>query len=171
MFSLIWAWINGWVNNREASDLRPHHTLYGTGRMAFWYRNHPQIQMSSKSSDNCKTSRSNKLATFIFSCNMFCLSPEWFRFCQDTWQVIQTKDRHVMHTYIPPSRWGHTQELGGEVQELQVLNTWRPRQDGHLFADDIYKLFSRMQKNELWLIFHWSLFLRVQLTISKHWFR
>ena len=22
MFSLIWAWINGWVNNREAGDLR-----------------------------------------------------------------------------------------------------------------------------------------------------
>ena len=26
MFSLICAWINGWVNNREAGDLRRHHT-------------------------------------------------------------------------------------------------------------------------------------------------
>ena len=25
MFSLIWAWINGWVNNREAGDLRRHY--------------------------------------------------------------------------------------------------------------------------------------------------
>ena len=25
MFSLICAWINGWVNNREAGDLRRHH--------------------------------------------------------------------------------------------------------------------------------------------------
>ena len=24
MFSLIWAWINGWVKNREAGDLRRH---------------------------------------------------------------------------------------------------------------------------------------------------
>ena len=24
MFSLIWAWINGWVNNRKAGDLRHH---------------------------------------------------------------------------------------------------------------------------------------------------
>ena len=24
MFSLIWVWINGWVNNREAGDLRRH---------------------------------------------------------------------------------------------------------------------------------------------------
>ena len=28
MFSLICAWINGWVNNREASDLRRHRAHY-----------------------------------------------------------------------------------------------------------------------------------------------
>ena len=28
MFSLIFAWINGWVNNREAYDLRRDHTHY-----------------------------------------------------------------------------------------------------------------------------------------------
>ena len=28
MFSLIWAWINGWVNNHEAGDLRHHCTHY-----------------------------------------------------------------------------------------------------------------------------------------------
>ena len=28
MFSLICTWINGWVNNREVSDLRRHHTHY-----------------------------------------------------------------------------------------------------------------------------------------------
>ena len=28
MFSLICAWINGWVNNREAGDLRHHRTHY-----------------------------------------------------------------------------------------------------------------------------------------------
>ena len=28
MFSLIWAWINGWVNNREAGDLRRHRGHY-----------------------------------------------------------------------------------------------------------------------------------------------
>ena len=28
MFSLICAWINGWVNNREADDLRRHHAQY-----------------------------------------------------------------------------------------------------------------------------------------------
>ena len=29
MFSFIWAWINGWVNNREAGDLRRHRAHYG----------------------------------------------------------------------------------------------------------------------------------------------
>ena len=28
MFSLIYAWINGWVNNREAGDLTRHRTRY-----------------------------------------------------------------------------------------------------------------------------------------------
>ena len=28
MYSLICAWINGWVNNREAGDLRRHHAHY-----------------------------------------------------------------------------------------------------------------------------------------------
>ena len=28
VFSLICAWINGWVNNREAGDLRCHHAYY-----------------------------------------------------------------------------------------------------------------------------------------------
>ena len=28
MFSLICAWINGWVNNREAGDLRRYHAHY-----------------------------------------------------------------------------------------------------------------------------------------------
>ena len=29
MFSLIWVWINGWVNNREAGDLRRYRAHYG----------------------------------------------------------------------------------------------------------------------------------------------
>ena len=35
MFSLICAWINGWVNNREAGDLRRHHTHYDVTVMLF----------------------------------------------------------------------------------------------------------------------------------------
>ena len=34
MFSLICAWINGWVNNREAGDLRCHRAHYDVSVMA-----------------------------------------------------------------------------------------------------------------------------------------
>ena len=33
VFSLICAWINGWVNNREAGDLRRHHAHYDVNVM------------------------------------------------------------------------------------------------------------------------------------------
>ena len=36
MFSLISAWINGWVNNREAGDLRRHHAYYGVTNVWMW---------------------------------------------------------------------------------------------------------------------------------------
>ena len=35
MFSLIWAWINGWVNNREAGDSRRHRGHYDVNVMWF----------------------------------------------------------------------------------------------------------------------------------------
>ena len=39
MFSLIYAWINGWVNNLEAGDLRCHHTFYSvTVMFCHWLR-------------------------------------------------------------------------------------------------------------------------------------
>ena len=37
MFYLICAWINGWVNNREAGDLRRHHAHYDV--IVMWFLN------------------------------------------------------------------------------------------------------------------------------------
>ena len=36
MFSLIYAWINDWVNNREAGDLRRQHGHYDVIVMCMW---------------------------------------------------------------------------------------------------------------------------------------
>ena len=36
MFSLICAWINAWVNNREAGDLRRHRAHYDVIVICFW---------------------------------------------------------------------------------------------------------------------------------------
>ena len=48
-----------------------------------------------------------------------------------------------------------------------LTNTLRLRQNGPHFADNIFNAFSF----ELWIKFHWNLFLWVQLTIIKHCFR
>ena len=37
MFSLIYAWINDWVNNREAGDLRRQHGHYDVIVMVITY--------------------------------------------------------------------------------------------------------------------------------------
>ena len=37
MFSLIYAWINSWVNNREAGDFRRHHAHYDVILMPYAY--------------------------------------------------------------------------------------------------------------------------------------
>ena len=47
IFSLISVWINGWVNNREAGDLRRYHAHYDVGvmvaqAMAWWTKPLPQ---------------------------------------------------------------------------------------------------------------------------------
>ena len=38
MFSLIWAWINAWVNNREDGDLRRHRVHYDVTVMSLYIR-------------------------------------------------------------------------------------------------------------------------------------
>ena len=44
MFSLICAWINSWVNNREAGNLRRHHAHYDVSVMAWTRRRLPRLR-------------------------------------------------------------------------------------------------------------------------------
>ena len=48
------------------------------------------------------------------------------------------------------------------------LNTWRLRQNGHHFPEDISNAFSWMKMHEFRVRLHWSLFPRAQLTIFQH---
>ena len=52
-----------------------------------------------------------------------------------------------------------------------VINTLRPRQNGRHFADDTSNSIFVNENVSISIEFHWSLFLRVQLTIFQHWFR
>ena len=56
------------------------------------------------------------------------------------------------------------------ITRPQRVSTLRLRQDRCRFVDNIFKQ-KWMKKYEFRLKFHWNIFLRVQLTISKHWFK
>ena len=47
MFSLICAWINGWVNNRETGDLRRHRTHYDVIVMVWYWWIYPSLSWES----------------------------------------------------------------------------------------------------------------------------
>ena len=51
LFYLIYSWINGWVNNREAGDLRRHRAHYGVIVMAPW-RIYALVNKAITGSDN-----------------------------------------------------------------------------------------------------------------------
>ena len=54
-FSLICAWINGWVNNREAGDLKCHHTHYDVTIIAFWLERNRHSPCFTKENQLCMT--------------------------------------------------------------------------------------------------------------------
>ena len=56
-------------------------------------------------------------------------------------------------------------------QAVTSVSILRPRQNGRHFAATFSNAFSSMKIYEFWLTIHWSLFLRVQLTMFQHWFR
>ena len=81
-----------------------------------------------------------------------------------------------------------TSKIKATILRGQWVSSLRPRKNGRHFADDIFKCIflneniwipikismkfvSWMKMLEFWLHFHWSLLLRVQLTIFHHWFR
>ena len=53
----------------------------------------------------------------------------------------------------------------------RILTHWGRDKMDAISQTTFSSAFSWMKIFEFWLIFHWSLFLRVQLTIFQHWFR
>ena len=52
-----------------------------------------------------------------------------------------------------------------------AINSSHSGQNGRHFADDIFKCIFLTENVCILIAFHWSFLLRVQLTISEHWFR
>ena len=60
---------------------------------------------------------------------------------------------------------------GVKIKWCNAVNTLRLRQNAAISQRTLSIAFSWMKMLEFRLNFHWSLFLRVQLTIFQHWFR
>ena len=75
----------------------------------------------------------------------------------------------VAQIYQNPVQLKSLQLWIGPWCNIEIFNTMRPRQNRWHFA--FPSAFSWMKMFEYRLKFHWSLFLRVQLTIFQHWFR
>ena len=54
---------------------------------------------------------------------------------------------------------------------IRILTQWGRDKMAVISQTTLLNAFSWMKMLEFWLTFHWSLFLRVQLTIFQHWFR
>ena len=113
MFSLICAWINGWVNNGEVGELRRHHTHYNftvmwqrLAEIGAWINNHNHntiwnifIQQCHNMKDGCpsadeltlmdmdKTTKPRKVRTVWIFLRMYytCTSKGTFRNAQLTY--------------------------------------------------------------------------------------
>ena len=57
------------------------------------------------------------------------------------------------------------------IGEIMMLTYWGRDKMAAIFQMTFSNAFPWMKVYEFWLRFHWSLFLRVQLTIFLHWFR
>ena len=55
--------------------------------------------------------------------------------------------------------------------EFDCLKQLRPGQDSNHFPDNVLKCNFLNENAWIFLWFHWSLFLRIQLTIFQHWLR
>ena len=54
---------------------------------------------------------------------------------------------------------------------INTITHWGRDKIAAILKSTFWNTFSWMKIYEFWLVFHWSLFPRVQLTIFQHWFR
>ena len=88
MFSLICVWINRWVNNSEAGDLRRHLDHYDVSVMK-------KSQMRS-----CKTILKSAIATYHHP---------WY-FCQDSYHLMAENNIYLMSVMSSLSAWWRPSE-------------------------------------------------------------
>ena len=83
-FSLIYAWINGWVNNREAGDLRRHRPHYDVSVMPCDFISHLGWYLISKIIYQVTNLRNSSWKSYVELCRELC----------DCWIAHKAKFQH-----------------------------------------------------------------------------
>ena len=109
-------------------------------------------------------------------CIWICCLPKWQPFCPG-WDELKCKmcETHTFGCSEPPVYTKGMYVITVLILILLLLDVMLT----HLPLDKMAAIlltifsdaFSWMKSFEFWLKVHWSLFLRVQLTITRHWFR
>ena len=151
MFSLICVWINGWVNNREAGDLRRYRVHYDV------------IVMFSLNVKKCQdmrnlSKRRVNTATITARYDNSWDNGDNSHPCRKT-ETGSDLDIQVYATYCD-TIWRHT-----------TFNLLKPEQKWPTFPNDISNAFSSIKCIIIGFEYKWSLFLCTQSTLWHHWFR
>ena len=99
--------------------------------------------------------------------------------------ISNTTSHTLLHTFVfpwddeLPSKWisrcqssKYTSDKNRSIStNIRNVNTLRPRQNGRHFADDIFKCTFLNENARISIKISLNFFLRVQLTVSHHWFR
>ena len=124
----------------------------------------------------------------VMACRLFCAKPlpePMMAYCQlDSWEKISEiwigiisislKKMHLkmssakMAAILSKGRWVNLISCKYSILCNRRVN---PLPTGHHFPDDIFKCILMNENFVFRFQFHWSLFLRVQLALSQHWFR
>ena len=141
MFSLICVWINGWVNNREAGDLRRHRTHYDVIVMLTWF-------------------------TIIISVAWSTIAGVVVLII-----IAGTIETRIAFTLIYIWEQKEKNNTTIKTMTYRGLTNWGRDKMAAIFQSTVSNGFSWMKMYEFRLKFHWSLLPRIQLTIFQHWFR
>ena len=190
MFSLIRAWTNGWANKRDTGDLRRHRTHYDVTLMWIIVSHRHLVRLTLRSLFNCLIVR---FAFFIEIVLVhICNDPYTFK-RESVWFSIHMLES-VSNAFGPRNTaigilkfiikfylLGHNARvlqyicnrywLKFIVTACLMLTHWGRDKMDVILQTTVSGAFSLMKMFEFRLNFHWSLFLRAQLTIFQHWFR
>ena len=103
----------------------------------------------------------------LFICVVWLIGPHLFRF------MLSKSTHHSIHHPSIMQNWHKNVDVhnGNKTTLTVVLTHWGQDKMDAISQTTFWSAFSWMKMFEFRLNFHWSLFLRVRLTIFQHWFR